>query len=484
MQPLKNMILPIDINAFPRKTGVYIVGGSIRDLLCGRTPIDYDLALTDTPEIFARLLAARISGHVVEFGRHGHTIRRVVTGNYHFDIMPLNGVSIEDDLRRRDFTINAMALEVSSGNLLDPTGGRQDLAAKKIRMVSRDVFRNDPVRLVRAYRMAATFDFTIDSDTQAAIFQDADLIGKSAGERIREELFKIFKSAGSHAQLERMAHSGLLFSVFPELAQLKNCHPGNESQHDLFEQTLAAYDHLEKLLYSRDQKLPEPANRHVKNIGTARAILLKWAVLLQSIGQPSARTEADADIHHCDAHAARSATMAGAICRRLRFSRRQSDTIEFLVRRQIEPFLCFKARQKKVPVDRALIRLFMECGDRTPDILLHALAGIMGRKAREDPSIKRFYEFVSQGIDCYYSTLRPRTSTPPPLNGNDLVKNFGLKPSPKFKQILNAIEEEHLASQNLTREQALDLVEKLLNDRRKKVLPIRKTGPNSKNNYR
>ena len=456
------MILPIDINVFPWKTGVYIVGGSIRDLLCGRTPIDYDLALTDTPDRFARLLAAGISGHVVEFGQHGHTVRRVVTGDCHFDIMPLNGVSIEDDLHRRDFTINAMALDVSSGNLLDPAGGRQDQAAKKIRMVNRDVFRNDPVRLVRAYRMAATFDFTIDKDTQTAISQDADLIRKSAGERIREELFQILKSAASHAQLKLMAYSGLLFSVFPELAKLKNCHPANGSQHDLFEQTLAVYDHLEKLLYSRDQKLPKPANRLVKNIGTARAILLKWAVLLQSIGQPSAQTEAAGDTHHGDAHAARSATMAREICRRLRFSRRQSDTIEFLVRRHMEPFLCFNARQKKIPADRALIRLFMKCGDRTPDILLHALAGIMDRKSRKDPSTESFFEFVTQGIDCYYSTLRPRASIPPPLNGNDLIKDFGLKPSPKFKQILNAIEEEHLASQNLTRQQALDLVEKLL----------------------
>ena len=224
--------------------------------------------------------------------------------------------------------------------------------------------------------------------------------------------------------------------------------------------------------YSRDQNLPEPVNRFVENIGTARAILLKLAVLLQSIGQPSARTEVAEDTHLCYAHAAPSATMAREICRRLRFSRRQSDTVEFLVRRHIEPFLCFSARQEADTADRALIRLFMKCGDHTPDILLHALAGIVGRKAPEDPSVKNFSEFVTQGIDCYYSTLRPRASIPPPLNGNDLVKDFGLKPSPKFKQILKAIEEEHLARQNLTREQALELVENLLNDRRKKVLPI------------
>jgi tRNA nucleotidyltransferase/poly(A) polymerase len=458
------MILPIDTNIFPQKKGVYIVGGSIRDLLCGRTPIDYDLAVTNVPDRFARSLASRTAGHVVEFGKHGHTILRVITGNDYFDIMPLNGESIEDDLHRRDFTINALALEVSSGNLIDPTGGRQDLAAKKVRMVDRDVFRNDPVRLLRAYRMAATFDFTIDKDTEAAISQDADLIRKSAAERIREELFKILNSAGSHAQLALMAHSGLLFSVFPELSQLKNCRQGDKQSVNLFEQTLDAYGHLEKLLYSRDQKLPEPGNRLLEDMHSARAILLKWAVLLQHIGQPSARTDTAGETLHFGGHAAHSAAVALEICQRLRFSRRQSDTIEFIIRHHLEPFFLFNARRDKAPDDRAFIRFFMRCGDHTPDILLHALSGFMGRWDQEDPSIPSFSEFVTAGIDCYYSILRPRASTPPPLNGNDLIKEFGLKPSAAFKQILKALEEEHLARKNLTREQALELVEKMLNE--------------------
>ncbi len=457
------MILPIDTKVFPRKTGVYIVGGSIRDLFCGRTPIDYDLAVADDPAGFARLLAAGTAGHLVEFGRRGHTIRRVVTGDYHFDIMPLNGVSIEEDLLRRDFTINALALELSSGHLIDPAGGRQDLAAKKIRMVKRDVFRNDSVRLVRAYRMAATLDFTIAKDTQAAISRDADYIRKSAAERIREEFFKILNFAGSHSQLAGMAHSGLLFSLLPELLPLKTCRPGGKQPVNLFEQTLDAYEHLEKLLYSRDHKPPEPLDRFLKDMDAARRIGLKWAVLLQFVAQPSARTKTAAQSHPCDAHAARSAAIARGICLRLRFSRRQSDTIEFLIRHHLEPFLWFSARRGKIPNDRAFIRLFMKCGDLTPDILLHALAGFMARKDQQAPAIQRFFDLVTAGIDCYYSILRPRAATPPPLNGNDLIKDFGLNPSPAFKQIIEAIEEEHLARRNLTRAQALGLVEKLLN---------------------
>lgn len=451
------MILPIDTKVFPRKTGVFIVGGSIRDLFCGRTPVDFDLAVADDPAGFARSLAARTTGHLVEFGRRGHTIRRIVAANYNFDIMPLNGVSIEEDLLRRDFTINALALEVSSGSLIDPAGGRRDLAAKKIRMVRRDVFRNDAVRLVRAYRMAAAMDFTIEKDTCAAICRDADYIRKSAPERIREELFKIFELADSRVQLAGMAHSGLLFSLIPELLPLKTGRP-----EDAFEQILEAYGHLEKLLYSRGRQPPKPLKRFLNEVHTARAIGLKWAVLLQSVGQASARAETAAEPHHSAAQAARSAVIARRICLRLRFSRRQSDSVEFLIRHHVKPYLWFRAGGQKIPDHRAFVRLFMKCEERTPDILMQALAGFMARQDVQAACVKRFAEFVSAGLDCYYSTLRPRAATPPPIDGHDLIEYFGLKPSPVFKQILAAIAEEHLARRNLTRDQALALVEKFM----------------------
>ena len=117
------MKLPFDIEIFPEKPGVYVVGGTIRDLLCGRKPFDYDLAVSQDAEVFAKRLADKTSGHVVELGKHGYKMMRVVTGDHFFDIMPLSGNDIFSDLRNRDFTINAMAVEVSSGNLVDPLGG-------------------------------------------------------------------------------------------------------------------------------------------------------------------------------------------------------------------------------------------------------------------------------------------------------------------------------------------------------------------------
>ena len=189
-------MIPFDINIFPDRKGVYIVGGSIRDLMCDRTPFDYDVVVQGDPASFAKRLASRTSGRFVELGKHEQTMRRVITRDLIFDIMPLNGTTIEEDLLQRDFTINAMAVAVSCGRLIDRLGGRQDLASKKIRMVSVDVFCKDPVRLIRAYRMAAAFNFFIDPDTRRILARDAHLISGSAGERVREEFFKSFNAPG------------------------------------------------------------------------------------------------------------------------------------------------------------------------------------------------------------------------------------------------------------------------------------------------
>jgi poly(A) polymerase len=124
------MMLPFDTNIFPHKGEVYIVGGSIRNLMCDRTPFDYDVVVQVDPASFAKRLAAKTSGRFVELGKHGQTMQRVVTKDLLFDIMPLKGATIEEDLLQRDFTINAMAVAVSSGSLIDQLGSRQDPAKK------------------------------------------------------------------------------------------------------------------------------------------------------------------------------------------------------------------------------------------------------------------------------------------------------------------------------------------------------------------
>jgi tRNA nucleotidyltransferase/poly(A) polymerase len=376
--------------------------------------------------------------------------------------MPVNGASIEADLGRRDFTINAMALELSSGNLIDPNKGRKDLAAKKIRMVSPEAFEADPVRLVRAYRMAAAFESAIEPATQAAIARRADLINKSACERIREELFKILHTAASHSQLAGMARSRLLFAIFPELEPLKTDRAADPQLRDLFTQTLSAYSYLENFINSQAAVPEAEANRFFPEADSSRAVLIKWAVLFHKIGRLRSREiEAEGTPDHDD-NAPGSAFLARQICQRLKFSRRQSDHISLLVRLHRRPLALFRQHQQTGAIDREFIRLFMEFNDAVPDILLLGLAEFCGTRRPGDRAAADFNEFVAARIRQYNLVLRPRSQLPPPVTGRDLMRHFGMKPSAEFKYILLRLEEERLAGCITTRRQAFEVVRHLL----------------------
>ncbi len=457
-------MLPFDTNSFPFKAGVFLVGGSVRDLLAGKVPYDYDLVVRQNPADFASGLATAIGGHVVELGKPGQKMLRVVTRERIFDIMPVSGPSIESDLRLRDFTINAMAVEVASGSLIDPLDGQKDLAAKTVRMVSPEVFRQDPVRLVRAYRMAAIFNFSIDRQTQSAIATDASLIHKSAAERIREELFKILQCAESHPYLTMMAHNNLLFNVFPEFLQLHQQQLRPAGSGTLLDRTLNSYNHLEILLNPEGEFRRTPVGQAFPDNDVERSVLIKWALLFHDLGRLEAKSSSvDGQSRRAEARADAGAVMARSICRRLRFSGRHSDIIEMIVRHHARPMILFSARATKKTLKKKFIRFFLDCRDVTPDVLLHALAAFRGQRQPDDPQLNEFTEFIHMLIQKYATVLRPRAALPPPLNGHDLIQEFGLQPSAEFKLILQRLEEQRLSQPDFTREEALQLVSKLVN---------------------
>ena len=239
-------------NMFSQIKGAYIIGGSIRDLLLDRIPTDYDIAVTGDPKKNAEKIAKNISGRLVEMGKPGQMIIRVVSNDNIIDINSLNGSFIEDDLKKRDFTINAMAYDLSSGKIIDCLGGLGDLVDKKVRMVSADVFKKDPIRLIRAYRIAACLDFQIESQTASVISACAKLIENSAGERIRSEILRLLGTSKSYPYLSQMNDAGLLSAIFPDLDPLKECRQNNHHVYDVFEHTMKAYQHLETILNDPD----------------------------------------------------------------------------------------------------------------------------------------------------------------------------------------------------------------------------------------
>ncbi len=224
---------------------VYIVGGSVRDLLLGRSPLDYDLAVAVDPKRFARQLASHTKGRLVELGKPGQMIYRVVTSSNVFDVSGLAGPTIEADLSQRDFTINAMAADAATGDIIDVFNGREDLLSGRVHMVSEAVFRQDPVRLVRAFRMAAVYNFHLSAQTAAAVQTHAALIARSAGERVWSELLKTLEARRSVCSVRQMAACGLLQTILPEINT--NCPQAPSGRHaGAVTDTIKAYSALEQ----------------------------------------------------------------------------------------------------------------------------------------------------------------------------------------------------------------------------------------------
>jgi putative nucleotidyltransferase with HDIG domain len=441
-------MLPPELQGIADSQDAFLVGGSVRDFLSGRQPDDYDIVVIKEPESFARQLAAKTKGAFVKLGKADMIVFRVVAHNIIFDISPPKGACLEDDLLRRDFTINALAADLSSGKLTDPTGGLSDMQHKLVRMVSAKSFTDDPLRLLRAFRMAAAFDFTIETQTLEAVKKYAPLISRSAGERIRAEMLKIFCQSDAYPYLVQMAETGLLFAIFPELSALKGCIQNHHHAYDAFNHTMSAFYHLEKNLKNAD-------------IGREQAALLKCAILLHDIGKPYTRTSDESGEVHFYGHEQKSADMFMAIAERLKFSNAEERFIEAVIRHHLKPLFLFQAEQKNALTSKAVTRFFMKYREYVPFLLLHATADHQGKGSNVSGN---FIAFMTELADRFQTRFTPESRQPPLITGADLIREFKLNPSPLFKKILTMIEEERLSGNLENRQQAMARVKEILSD--------------------
>ena len=454
-------MIHINTNFLPDPAGVYIVGGTVRDLLLGVEPQDYDIVTVHNPEELADRMAAAAGVRAVKLGKPGLSSYRVVCPDRIYDISQAVGGSIGSDLLRRDFTVNALAVSAETGSIIDKVNGIDDIRQKKIRMICRQNLVDDPLRMLRAFRLAAVFDFSIDPDTADAISNHAFRIRQSAGERIRDELVKLFSTARAHEWLLKMDQSGLLEEILPETRALKGCMQNRHHRYDVFDHTLTAFAELEKWIHAAPISAPGHQPEWVSDIG-GRTVALKFALLLHDLGKPACRS-VDADGHvHFYGHEVAGADMAATVASRLRFSARDRDYLHLIIRHHLRPLFLFTAKQKQELSPKAVTRFFMRLHPYVPDLLLHALADAAAKGTQTSDS--GFAEFAQFLADEYQGGFKTRAADPPLISGHDLSRLFHLPPSPLFSKILSEVEAGRLSGNLIDRESALDFVEKLLKD--------------------
>jgi putative nucleotidyltransferase with HDIG domain len=415
----------------------YLVGGCVRDLLLGREPTDYDVATDATPQevmlVFPETYAVGAQFGVVLVpnsiaGTDGHveiaTFRSDVgySDGRHPDHVRFTR-DAREDVQRRDFTINGLLLDPMSGEVLDYVGGQKDLQAKIIRAIGDPAFRfaEDKLRMLRAVRFAARFQYAIEPGTLKAIQHLAPEIHQVSRERVRDELTKMLTEGHARRAFELLDETGLLREVLPEIEGMKGVEqpPEFHPEGDVFAHTMLLLENL-----------PHPCTP-----------TLAWGGLLHDVGKPPTFRRAPDRIRF-DSHVDVGVKMAEAICRRLRFS--NDDTAQIIA--LVDNHMRFGDVEKmKVATFKRFVRLprFNE------HLELHRL------DCKASHRKLRMYDYTRQKM----AELTPATIRPTPLVSGDDLAAAGYTPGPRFKEILTAVEDAQLEGNLLSKEQAMRFVQ-------------------------
>lgn len=441
---------------------VYLVGGSLRDCILNRPSSDHDFAVPGNVRAFAEKVAAKLGVRVIEIGKEEKALYRIVSGDKVLDFCPVHGKAIEDDLKKRDFTVNGLAFNLSSERLIDPVGGLDDIRSSTIRLISEDAISADPVRMIRAFRLASVLDFEIAPQTLSVIKEQAALIAGSAGERIRAELFKMMEAERSFPFIEQMGEVDLLTKLIPELGPCRAC-PLNEYGQNVFQHVMRTYAEMETVLNEYPTIWPEyaePIRRYLEQGN--RKVLLKWAALLHDLGKPATRNVDSTGRLRFLTHEKKGTRIAGDICLRLRMSGQEGSYIQLIVQNHLHPLLIFDARQRGTLTTRGIVRFVRRHKDNVIGLLLHSVADQRAKAGHNGEFEEAFVAFVNQILHRYFADLRPTMAAPRLVTGKDLIEHFGLKPSELFARLLNKVEEARLNREIRTREEAFALVTRLL----------------------
>lgn len=450
------------IARLPPANGAYLVGGAVRDLLLNRTPADFDIAVPSDPESYAVHIARRDGATLVKMGQNAPVIFRVVMKDMIIDVSRIEGASIVEDLRRRDFTVNAMAVSVEDGTLIDMAAGRADLAEGVIRMVSPEIFVDDPVRLLRTFRLACQFDFSVDPTTLDAVERHADRIVFPAAERIHAEWVKLLAAPGAVHYVRKMANRRLLFALFPELGCLKGCEQNRYHQFDALEHTLIALEKLETILARPDIPFKGVASEVISAMDDSVTPTLKWAVLLHDLGKADTRTVDEKGNIHFYGHEHAGAEKVLAIAERMKCSAAEARWLEFLVRHHLRPLKLFAAHGRGELTRRGIIRFFMKCGAFTPALLLHSMADNMAKRDRGGERELEIQAFIAHLMAEYFKDFLVQRRRERLISGHDLMRTFHLEPSPLLGKILEKVEEARLNRPKMTRADAFEMVRDIL----------------------
>ncbi len=456
---------------------VFISGGTVRDWLLGRQALDLDITVPGDARQFIEQLHLQLGGAIVPLDTVEEVYRLVCReGSIDCAVFREGTSTIEDDLLKRDFTINALAVPLEHISqlasepdkvVLDPAAGMADLHNGLIRCTSAEVFNSDPLRLLRAFRFSATLGYTIDPGTSDVIRQRCTDISSVSVERISYELEQIILSPPSAAIFSAMYDSGILGVLFPEMLAGVGMSQPSGHHLDVFDHNLAALAAMDGLIVHHEQYFPDSAGLIEQYLGQKkRTFWLKWASFFHDIGKPlthAVREDKGGRITFYN-HDRAGADLFYSIAARYKWSRENSRETGRLIENHMWPFHLNNAKKKTGLTRKACLRLVKTMQDELPGLFMLAMADSIASQGENRPRDmeKELAGLFSEVEQVRKERIETVLKGPRLITGRDLIDMFNLEPGPFFRTILEELEKARVEELVSDRGEALQWVKQFV----------------------
>jgi tRNA nucleotidyltransferase/poly(A) polymerase len=448
--------------------GAWIVGGAVRDAALGREVEDVDLAVTRDERAAARDIGRAAGGPVFQLSEEFGSWRALAgEGAWHVDVSRLRGEAIETDLALRDFTVDAMAVPLADLAVppLDPHGGLADLKEARLRAVSARSFADDPLRILRAARIAAELGLTIDKDTVALARTEAGRAGEPAGERQFAELRLLLTAADPVRGLELLDELAATRVLLPELEALRGVEQNPYHHLDVYGHTLEVLARLVEVEGDLESFVGPDATEVSELLADPladellRGGALRFAALVHDLGKPATRAVGEGGRVLFVGHDRAGARLVRELCSRLRASRRLADYLADLTLNHLR--LGFLVHER--PLSRRQVYDYLRATDPyIVDVTLLTVAdrlATQGERTRQE-AVDAHLELAREMV---VEALAWRRSGPPrsPIRGDVLALELGIEPGPELGGLLGEIEAAVFAGDVSTREEAVELARQI-----------------------
>ncbi len=462
-----------------RSIKAYLVGGYIRDALLGLHPKDADLMFEgdSNSQLIGELISEKFGSTLVRFEKH-MIVYRITVNNNQYDLADLLDKTIVDDQLRRDFTINSLAVEIGSfvqnpnpdiSDILDASNGIEDLHQGIIRINSKQVLKDDPLRIARMFRFERQLDFTIDPDSYNAVDEFTSGFSDISGERVRDEFFQILNRPKTTETLLKMDEVGLLSSMFPEIEIMKGVSQNEYHHLDVFEHSICAVREFENVL-KFDSPITEPYSARLTELVQSemvpsrnRAALMKLALLFHDIGKPGARAVREDGKITFIGHNKLGVEIIEPYLDYLHLSRRERVFINNLIDGHLRPgFL----DPDSPTLSKAIFRFFDRYADCGIDIVLISIADRLAAQGEkvDDAVNQRHDQIAAILLDAYFNQNKLLVRPTDLIDGNNLMRELDLESGKRIGILLKVIKEGQASGEVLTYDDAIEYAKRFMNE--------------------